>query len=90
MPRRCIHCCLSSAPSISYSYGVILGGAYFLAFWYALKRARRAGLDEQRLADLGIWWWTSTGNAGDPAALMGLMWVVLRRDAAGRVTESRG
>ena len=27
---------------------------YFLAFWYALKRARRAGLDEQRIADLSI------------------------------------
>ena len=33
---------------------MILGGAYILAFWYALKRARRAGLDEQRIADLSI------------------------------------
>lgn len=37
-----------------YSYGVILGGSYFLALWYALKRARRAGLNEQRIVDLGI------------------------------------
>lgn len=37
-----------------YSYGVILGGAYFLALWYALQRARRAGLDGQRIVDLGI------------------------------------
>ena len=33
---------------------MILGGAYILAFWYALKRARRAGLDEQRIADLSV------------------------------------
>ena len=37
-----------------YSYGVILGGSYFLALWYALRRARRAGLNEQRIVDLGI------------------------------------
>ncbi len=37
-----------------YSYGVLLGGAYFLALWYALQRARRAGLDGQRIVDLGI------------------------------------
>lgn len=37
-----------------YSYGVILGGSYFLALWYALQRARRAGLNEQRIVDLGI------------------------------------
>ena len=37
-----------------YSYGVILGGSYFLALWYALQRARRAGLDGQRIVDLGI------------------------------------
>ena len=37
-----------------YSYGVLLGGAYFLALWYALQRARRAGLNDQRIVDLGI------------------------------------
>ena len=37
-----------------YSYGVILGGAYLLALWYALQRARRAGLDGQRIVDLGL------------------------------------
>lgn len=41
-------------PLSIYSYGVILGGSYFLALWYALQRARRAGLDGQRIVDLGI------------------------------------
>ena len=45
---------LELGPLNIYSYGVILGGAYFLALWYALRRARRAGLNEQRIVDLGI------------------------------------
>ena len=41
-------------PISIYSYGVLLGGAYFLAFWYAVRRARRAGLNEHRVMDLGF------------------------------------
>ena len=72
-----------------YSYGVILGGSYFLALWYAQQRARRAGLNEQRIVDLGLVGFFSAvvgaklmllvvdfdRYARDPAALMGLMWV---------------
>ncbi len=72
-----------------YSYGVILGGSYFLALWYALQRARRAGLNEQRIVDLGLVGMFSAvvgaklmllvvdfdRYARDPGAVMGLMWV---------------
>lgn len=37
-----------------YSYGVLLASAYFLALRFALRRARRAGLDGQKVVDLGI------------------------------------
>ena len=37
-----------------YSYGVILAAAYFLALRYAIHRARRAGLDGQRIFDVGF------------------------------------
>ena len=70
-----------------YSYGVLLGGAYLLAFWYALRRARRAGLNEQRIMDLGLVGIVSAvigakamlvvvdfgRYAGDPAQLMALL-----------------
>ena len=72
-----------------YSYGVTLGGAYFLAFWYAVRRARRAGLNELRIMDLGFVGIVSavvgaklmllvvdfSRYAGDPAQLLGLLWV---------------
>src|SRR3954471_10720405 len=38
-----------------YSYGVLLAGAYLLGLQLALMRARRRGLDPQRVMDLGIW-----------------------------------
>ncbi len=38
-----------------YSYGVLLAAAYMLGLQFALVRARRRGLDGQRVMDLGIW-----------------------------------
>ena len=38
-----------------YSYGVLLAAAYLLGLQFALIRARRRGLDGQRVMDLGIW-----------------------------------
>jgi len=38
-----------------YSYGVLLAAAYLLGLQLALTRARRRGLDPQRVMDLGIW-----------------------------------
>lgn len=38
-----------------YSYGVLLAAAYLLGLQFALIRARRRGLNAQRVMDLGIW-----------------------------------
>jgi phosphatidylglycerol---prolipoprotein diacylglyceryl transferase len=38
-----------------YAYGVLLAAAYLLGLQFALIRARRCGLDAQRVMDLGIW-----------------------------------
>jgi phosphatidylglycerol:prolipoprotein diacylglycerol transferase len=38
-----------------YTYGVLLAAAYLLGLQFALKRARRRGLDPNRVMDLGIW-----------------------------------
>src|SRR6187549_2144911 len=38
-----------------YSYGVLLAAAYLLGLQFALIRARKRGLDSQRVMDLGIW-----------------------------------
>jgi phosphatidylglycerol:prolipoprotein diacylglycerol transferase len=38
-----------------YAYGVLLAAAYLLGLQFALVRARRSGLDAQRVMDLGIW-----------------------------------
>lgn len=38
-----------------YSYGVLLAASYLLGLQFALIRARRRGLDGQRVMDLGIW-----------------------------------
>ena len=38
-----------------YSYGVLLAAAYLLGLQFALRRARRLGLDPNRVMDLGIW-----------------------------------
>jgi hypothetical protein len=38
-----------------YTYGLLLAAAYLLGLQFALKRARRRGLDPNRVMDLGIW-----------------------------------
>ncbi|HEX5474577.1 MAG TPA: prolipoprotein diacylglyceryl transferase [Vicinamibacterales bacterium] len=38
-----------------YTYGVLLAAAYLVGLQFAVARARRRGLDPQRVLDLGIW-----------------------------------
>jgi phosphatidylglycerol---prolipoprotein diacylglyceryl transferase len=38
-----------------YTYGILLAAAYLLGLQFALMRARRRGLDPNRIMDLGIW-----------------------------------
>jgi phosphatidylglycerol:prolipoprotein diacylglycerol transferase len=45
----------SVGPLTIYSYGVLLAAAYLLGLWMAVGRARAAGLDGNRVLDLGIW-----------------------------------
>ena len=42
-------------PFTLHTYGVILACAFLLALWLASVRARHAGLDVQRVTDLGVW-----------------------------------
>jgi phosphatidylglycerol:prolipoprotein diacylglycerol transferase len=42
-------------PLTIYSYGVLLAAAYLLGLWLAARRARQAGLDANKVLDLGIW-----------------------------------
>lgn len=42
-------------PVTIYSYGVLLAAAYLLGLWLAARRARQAGLDANKVLDLGIW-----------------------------------
>lgn len=42
-------------PFTIYSYGVLLAAAYLIGLWMAVRRARAAGLDGDRVLDLGIW-----------------------------------
>ena len=42
-------------PITIYSYGVLLAAAYLLGLWMAARRARQAGLDANKVLDLGIW-----------------------------------
>lgn len=42
-------------PITIYSYGVLLAAAYLLGLWMAARRARHAGLDGNKVLDLGIW-----------------------------------
>jgi phosphatidylglycerol:prolipoprotein diacylglycerol transferase len=46
---------LELGPVTVYSYGVLLASAYLLALYYAVRRARRFGLDGNRVLDLGIY-----------------------------------
>jgi phosphatidylglycerol---prolipoprotein diacylglyceryl transferase len=45
----------SIGPVTIYSYGVLLALSYLLGLWLAMRRARRWGLDPNRILDLGIY-----------------------------------
>ena len=42
-------------PITVYTYGVLLAASYLLGLQFAIARARRWGLDEKRVLDLGIY-----------------------------------
>jgi phosphatidylglycerol---prolipoprotein diacylglyceryl transferase len=42
-------------PVTIYTYGVLLAAAYLLGLWLGARRARQAGLDGNKVLDLGIW-----------------------------------
>ena len=42
-------------PITIYSYGVLLAAAYLTGLWMAVRRARAAGIDGNRIMDLLIW-----------------------------------
>jgi phosphatidylglycerol:prolipoprotein diacylglycerol transferase len=44
-----------AGPVTIYSYGVLLAAAYLLGLWLGVRRAREAGLDGNKVLDLGIW-----------------------------------
>lgn len=46
---------LDLGPLTIYSYGVFLASAYLLGLWMAVRRANAAGIDGNRVLDLGIW-----------------------------------
>ena len=45
----------NAGPVTIYSYGVLLAAAYLLGLWLAVRRARAAGIDGNRIMDLLIW-----------------------------------
>jgi len=45
----------NAGPITIYSYGVLLAGAYLAGLWLAVRRARAAGIDGNRIMDLLIW-----------------------------------
>jgi phosphatidylglycerol---prolipoprotein diacylglyceryl transferase len=46
---------LEAGPVTIYTYGVLLAAAYLLGLWLGVKRANAAGLDGNKVLDLGIW-----------------------------------
>lgn len=44
-----------AGPVTIYTYGVLLAAAYLLGLWLGVKRANAAGLDGNKVLDLGIW-----------------------------------
>ena len=46
---------LEAGPVTIYSYGVLLAAAYLLGLWLGVRRANAAGLDGNKVLDLGIW-----------------------------------
>lgn len=45
----------NAGPITIYSYGVLLAGAYLAGLWMAVRRAKAAGIDGNRIMDLCIW-----------------------------------
>ena len=45
----------NAGPITIYSYGVLLAGAYLAGLWLAVRRAKAAGIDGNRVMDLLIW-----------------------------------
>jgi phosphatidylglycerol---prolipoprotein diacylglyceryl transferase len=45
----------SIGPVTVYTYGVLLAASYLLGLWVAMARARKRGLDANRVLDLGIY-----------------------------------
>ena len=45
----------NAGPITIYSYGVLLAAAYLTGLWMAVRRARAAGIDGNRIMDLLIW-----------------------------------
>jgi phosphatidylglycerol:prolipoprotein diacylglycerol transferase len=45
----------SLGPITIYSYGVLLAASYLFGLWLAMRRAKRWGLDANRVLDLGIY-----------------------------------
>jgi phosphatidylglycerol:prolipoprotein diacylglycerol transferase len=45
----------NAGPVTIYSYGVLLAAAYLAGLWLAVRRARAAGIDGNRIMDLLIW-----------------------------------
>ena len=45
----------SIGPITIYTYGVLLAVSYLLGLWLAMRRARKWGLDANRILDLGIY-----------------------------------
>lgn len=62
-----------------YTYGVLLAAAYLLGLQFALVRARRRGLDPNRVMDLGIWIIVSA-LAGAKLLLLAVEWDTYGRD----------
>ncbi|MEZ5291832.1 MAG: prolipoprotein diacylglyceryl transferase [Vicinamibacterales bacterium] len=46
---------LEAGPVTIYTYGVLLAAAYLLGLWLGVRRANQAGLDGNKVLDLGIW-----------------------------------
>jgi phosphatidylglycerol:prolipoprotein diacylglycerol transferase len=71
-----------------YTYGVLLAAAYLLGLQFAIVRARRLGLDANRVMDLGIWIIVSA-LIGAKLLLLLVEWNVYRRDPRELITLLR-
>jgi phosphatidylglycerol:prolipoprotein diacylglycerol transferase len=71
-----------------YTYGVLLAAAYLLGLQFAIVRARRLGLDPNRVMDLGIWIIVSA-LVGAKLLLLMVEWKVYTREPAELMTLLR-